>query len=137
MEPTRSRLVRLIYSFALHISLIKMPIWLSCSAFQPGLSPEPLGTDARHFVCCHQGLRLHGAVSDRVRGELAFIPERCRMRLIAECPGSRRQMTSCCLREGAFLLKTPDLVIPDLDGPRSFTLSDIKIMDPQLLPTKI
>ena len=39
-------------------------------------------------------------------------------------------MTSFRRHEGAFLLKTPDLVIPDLDAPRSFTLIDIKIVDP-------
>merc|ERR1712070_144421 len=38
---------------------------LSCS-FQPGLTLEPLGTDARHFVRCRKGLCLHGAVNDRV-----------------------------------------------------------------------
>ena len=48
---------------------------LSCS-FQPGLDRVPLGTDARHFVRCRKGLRLHGAVSDKVRDELCFILER-------------------------------------------------------------
>ena len=45
---------------------------LSCS-FQPGLTLVPLGTDARHFVRCRKGLRLHGAVSDRVRDELCSL----------------------------------------------------------------
>ena len=102
---------------------------LSCS-FQPGLTLEPLGTDARHFVRCRKGLCLHGAVNDRVRDELCFIFERCKIRLIADRPGSHRQMTSFRRREGAFLIKIPDLVIPDLDARRSFTLIDIKIMDP-------
>ena len=92
---------------------------LSCS-FQPGLTLEPLGTDARHFARCRKGLRLHGAVSDRVRDEPCFILERCRTRIIAERLGSHRQMPSFRRREGAFLLKTPDLVIPDLDGPPLF-----------------
>ena len=70
-------------------------------------------------------------VSDKVRDELCFILERCGSRTIAECPGSHRQMTSFRQREGAFLLKTPDLVLPDLDAPRSFTsIVDIKIVDP-------
>ena len=34
------------------------------------------------------------------------------------------------LREGSFFLKQPDIIIPDLDGPRSFTLIDVKIFDP-------
>ena len=34
------------------------------------------------------------------------------------------------LREGSFLLKQPDIIIPDLDGPRSFTLIDVKVFDP-------
>jgi len=42
----------------------------------------------------------------------------------------RWEMTSFRQREGAFLLKTPDLVLPDLDAPRSFTIVDIKIVDP-------
>ena len=74
----------------------------------------PLGTDARHFVRCRKGLRLHGAVSDRVRDELCFILERCRIRIIAERPASHRQMTSFRQRKSFFLLKTPDLVIPDM-----------------------
>ena len=81
----------------------------------------PLGTDARHFVRCRKGLRLHGGVSERVRDELCFILERCRIRTIAERPGSHRQMMSFRQREGSFLLKTrPDLlyivVLPDLDA---------------------
>ena len=51
------------------------------------------------------------------------------MRIIAERLGSHRQITSFRRREGAFLLKTPDLAIPDLDAPRSFTLIDMKIVD--------
>ena len=45
---------------------------LSCS-FQLGLDRVPLGTDARHFLHCRKGLRLHGAVSDRVRDELCSL----------------------------------------------------------------
>ena len=56
--------------------------------------------------------------------------ERGNIRIIAERPGSHRQMSSFMLREGSFLLKQPDIVIPDLDGPRSFTLIDVKIFDP-------
>ena len=74
----------------------------------------PLGTDARHFVRCHKGLRLHGAVSDKVRDELCFILERCGIRTIAERPGSYRQIPSFRQREGSFLPKTPDSAIPDL-----------------------
>ena len=33
-------------------------------------------------------------------------------------------------REGACLLKTPDLVLQDFHAPRSFTIIDIKIVDP-------
>ena len=83
---------------------------------------------------CRKGLRLHGAVSDKVRDELCFILERCGIRTIAECPLSHRQMTTFRQREGAFLLKTPDLVLPDLDAPRSSTIVDIKSVDPQQLP---
>ena len=51
------------------VSLIKT----ACRALsnQHSLALEPLGTDARHFVRCRQGLHLHGAFSDRVRDELA------------------------------------------------------------------
>ena len=93
---------------------------------------QPLGDDARHFVNCPKGLRLHSTVSDRVRDELAYmyILERCNIRVIAERPGSHQQMSSFMLREGSSLLKQPDIIIPDLDGPRSFTLIDVKICDP-------
>jgi hypothetical protein len=71
-------------------------------------------------------------VSVRVRDELAYILERCNIRIIAERPGSHRhwQMSSFMLRGGSFLLKQPDIIVPDLDGPRSFTLVDVKIFDP-------
>ena len=39
-------------------------------------------------------------------------------------------MTSFRQREDAVLLKQPDLVIPDLDAPRSCTLIDIKVYGP-------
>ena len=39
-------------------------------------------------------------------------------------------MTSFRQREGAFLLKTPDLVLQDFHAPRTFTIIDIKIVDP-------
>ena len=125
---TRSQLGRLIYSPAPHAHLIGKDC-LSCS-FQPGLDRVPLGTDARHYVHCRKGLRLHGAVSDKVRDELCFILERCGIRSIAERPQSHRQMLSFRQREGAFLLKTPDLVLPCFDAPRSFTIVDIKVIDP-------
>ena len=102
---------------------------LSCS-YHPSPALQPLGEDARHFVRCPKGLRLHSTVSDRVRDELAYILERCNIRVIAERPGSHRQMSSFMLREGSSLLKQPDIIIPDLDGPRSFTLIDVKVFDP-------
>ena len=39
-------------------------------------------------------------------------------------------MSSFRQREGACLLKTPDLVLQDFHAPRSFTIIDIKIVDP-------
>ena len=102
---------------------------LSCS-FYTSPTLQPLGEDTRHFVRCPKGLRLHSSVSERVRDQLAYILERCNIGVIAERPGSHRQMSSFMLREGSSLLKQPDIIIPDLDGPRSFTLIDVKIFDP-------
>jgi len=39
-------------------------------------------------------------------------------------------MSSFRQREGACLLKTPDLVLQDFHAPRSFTIIDIKVVDP-------
>ena len=63
------------------------------------------------------------------RDEPCFVLERCGIRAIAERPLSHRQMTSFRQREGAFLLKTPDLMmLQDFDAsPCSFTIIDIKI----------
>ena len=102
---------------------------LSCS-YHTSPALQPLGDDARHFVRCPKGLRLHSTVSDGVRDKLAYISKRCNIRIIAERPGSHRQMSNFMLREGSSLLKQPDIIIPDLDGPRSFTLIDVKIFDP-------
>jgi len=103
----------------------------SCS-YHTSPTLQPLGDDARHFVRCPKGLRLHSTFFGRVRDELAYILERCNIRVMAERPGSHRQMSSFMLREGSSLLKQPDIIIPDLDGPRSFilTLIDVKIFDP-------
>ena len=43
---------------------------LSCS-FHSGPTPQPLGPDARHYVRCPKGLRLHNTASDRARDELS------------------------------------------------------------------
>jgi hypothetical protein len=90
-------------------------------------------TGTCHVVqaCCRSSsIPSSRAVSDKVRDELCFILERCGIRTIAEHPLSHRQMTSFGQREGALLLKTPDLVLADFDAPRSFTIVDIKIVDP-------
>ena len=39
-------------------------------------------------------------------------------------------MASFMHREGSFLLQQPDLIIPDLDGPKFFTLIDAMVLDP-------
>ena len=67
-----------------------------------------------------------------IRDELAYILERCNIRVMAERPGSHRQMSSFMLREGSSLLKQPDIIIPDLDGRRPFTLIDVKIFELRL-----
>ena len=72
------------------------------------------------FVRCRKGLRLHGAVSDKVRDELCFILELCGIRTIAERPLSHRQMTSFRQREGAFLLVAYK-TINSLDPPLQLT----------------
>ena len=117
-EPTRSQLGRLICSLAPHISLIKTAY--RAPSNQAGLDRVPLGTDARHFVRCRKGLRLHGAVSDKVRDELCFILECCGIRTIAERPLSHKQMTSFRQREGAFLLVAYK-TINSLSPPHDFT----------------
>ena len=45
------------------------------------------------------------------------------------CGTLHRQMTSFRQCEGAFLLKTPDLLLTDFDAPRSSAIVDIKIVD--------
>ena len=112
-ELTRSQLGRLIYSLALHISLIKTA-YRALSNQVLTVYPSELTRVTTHYVDCRKGLRLHGAVSDKVRDELCFILERCGIRLVAERPGSHRQMLSFRQREGAFLMKTPDLILSPL-----------------------
>ncbi len=112
---------------------------LSCS-YHTSPAFQPLGKDAWHFVRCPNGLKLHSTFSDRVRDELAYNLERCNIRVIAERPGSHGQMSSFMLREDSSVLKQPDIIIPDLDGPRSFTLIDVKVFDPAQplpLPTRL
>ena len=125
---TRSQLGRLICSLAPHISLIKTAYRAPSNQVSAAYPSEPMRVTS-WFVRCRKGLRLHGAVSDKVRDELCFILELCGIRTIAERPLSHRQMTSFRQRVGAFLLKTPDLVLTDFDAPRSFTIVDIKNQD--------
>ena len=90
----------------------------------------PLEDDARHFVSCRKGLRLHSAVSDRVRDVLVDLLQAAGSKVIAERPGSHRQVTEFLALEGRCLLKQPDLVLSDFDAPRSFTVIDVKVCDP-------
>ena len=74
-----------------------------------------------------------------MRDELFYVLERCNIRIIAEQLGSHRQISCFMHRKGSFLLKQPDLIVPDLDGPRFFTLIDVKIFDPaapSYMPTR-
>ena len=50
--------------------------------------------------------------------------------LSAPCRIDRRRLSDNAKAPSSFLLKTPDLVLADLDAPRSFTIVDIKIVDP-------
>ena len=52
------------------------------------------------------------------------------LNVIAERPGSHRQMTTFRAAEGLALLKAPDLALVGFDGPGSFTLIDVKVVDP-------
>ena len=52
------------------------------------------------------------------------------LNVIAERPGSHRQMTTFRAAEGLALLKSPDLALVGFDGPGSFTLIDVKVVDP-------
>ena len=92
--------------------------------------PVPLGDDARHFVNCRKGLRLHCAVSDRVRDTLVDLLQAAGEKVVAERPGSHRQVTEFMALEGRSLKKNPDLVLCNFDGPRSFTVIDVKVCDP-------
>ena len=92
--------------------------------------PTPHGADGRHFVNCPRGLRLHCAVSDRVRDVLVDLLVAAGLNVIAERPGSHRQMTTFRAAEGLALLKSPDLALVGFDGPGSFTLIDVKVVDP-------
>ena len=92
--------------------------------------PVPLGDDARHFVNCRKGLRLHCAVSDRVRDTLVDLLQAAGEKVVAERPGTHRQITEFMALEGRSLKKNPDLVLCNFDGPRSFTVIDVKVCDP-------
>ena len=126
---TRSQLGRLIYSPAPHISLVKIAYRALSNQV---LTVYPLGlTRVTMYIAVKDFVFMEpSATADRVRDELCFILERCGIRSIAERPQSHRQMLSFRQREGAFLLKTPDLVLPCFDAPRSFTIVDIKVIDP-------
>ena len=92
--------------------------------------PVPLGDDARHFVNCRKGLRLHCAVSDRVRDTLVDLLQAAGEKVVAERPGIHKQVTEFMALEGRSLKKNPDLVLCNFDGPRSFTVIDVKVCDP-------
>ena len=70
------------------------------------------------------------AVSDRVRDVLVDLLVAAGLSVIAERPGSHRQMTTFRAAEGLALLKSPDLAHVGFDGPGSFTLVDVKVVDP-------
>ena len=51
-------------------------------------------------------------------------------KVVAERPGTHRQITEFMALEGRSLKKNPDLVLCNFDGPRSFTVIDVKVCDP-------
>ena len=132
-EPTRFQLGLPICSLAPHISLIKTAYRAPSNQVSTEFPSEPMRVTSCAAVKGSVSMVL-SVNSDKVRDELCFILERCGIRTIAERLLSHRQITSFRQREGAFLLKTPDLVLPDLDAPRSSTIVDIKSVDPQQLP---
>ena len=75
-------------------------------------------------------MRLHCAVSDRVRDTLVDLLQAAGEKVVAERPGSHRQVTEFMALEGRSLKKNPDLVLCNFDGPRSFTVIDVKVCDP-------
>ena len=46
-------------------------------------------------------------------------------KVVAERPGTHRQVTEFMALEGRSLKKNPDLVLCNFDGPRSFTVIDM------------
>ena len=51
-------------------------------------------------------------------------------KVVAERPGTHKQVTEFMALEGRSLKKIPDLVLCNFDGPRSFTVIDVKVCDP-------
>ena len=62
-----------------------------------------------------------------MRDALADLCTHARVSVIAERPGSHRQMSDFMAAEGRDLLKQPDIVLADFDGAHSFTLIDVKV----------
>ena len=88
-ELTLYQLGRLIYSLALHISLIKTA-YRALSNQVLTVYPSDL-TGVTMYIAVKVFVFMGPSpVSDKVRDELCFILERCGIRLIAERPQSHR-----------------------------------------------
>ena len=70
-----------------------------------------LPDSGRHHVSCPAGWRVHSYVHDPVRDALADLCAHARVSVIAERPGSHRQMSDFMAAEGRDLLKQPDIVL--------------------------
>ena len=91
-----------------------------------------IGPDGRHFVSCPHGLRLHTSVHDPVVHELIDLLDHVLgpSRVIGERDGDRRALEQWYAQHGAALHHRPDVVLVGFDGPGTFTLIDVKTLDP-------
>ena len=122
---------------ALALDLLVLPPHMRlarhCRRCASALPPrdDSLGDDGRHFVRCPYWGRTtcHDPARDALVALLdAVLGERY---VVAERPGDRRAIDEWWERYGrGRLLHRPDIVLIDFDGPRTFTLIDVKTFDP-------
>ncbi len=96
-------------------------------------TPPTILPGARHFVPCPHGMRLHTICHDPAVQALvpfldAVLGPAC---VTAERggQGGHAAMDAWMQGPGAGLPKPPDIVLTDFDGPRSYTLIDVKSLD--------
>jgi len=105
-----------------------------CDACAPHLpaAQRPITRFDRHYSSCQHGIRLSGTCHDPAVHALVVCLDGLfgAAHVLAERPSGRQALEQFMAGPGAGLQHRPDVVVVGMDGPGTYTLIDVKSLDP-------